>query len=111
MANILCNSVLNAGFDDALSARYSRAASSAPGSFSGVSLLIALIAVENSLSVMASSFFTIAVDIGLIAGITASVMANKVLHCAGVSGFSAGRGGNGVAFGDTCCAGRDMTRR
>jgi hypothetical protein len=48
------------------------------------------------------------VEIGLIAGITASVMAKRVFHWAGVSGFSDGRGGNGVAFGDTGSVGRDI---
>jgi hypothetical protein len=40
-------------------------------------------------------------DMGLIAGMTASVIARNVFHCWDVSGSSAGSGGSGVAFGDT----------
>jgi hypothetical protein len=46
IANILCICILKAGFEDALSARYSFAATSALGSSSGVSALKALTAVE-----------------------------------------------------------------
>jgi len=110
MAKILCNSNLNNGFEDALSARYSFAAVSASGSFPGVSPLSALTAVEYSLSATATSVLRFAVDVGLTAGMTVSAMANSVFHCAGVSGSSAGNGGKGVAFGETGSVGRDIVR-
>jgi acetyl-CoA carboxylase carboxyltransferase component len=50
----------------------------------------------------------LAVDMGLMAGMTASAMANNVFHCAGVRGSSVGRGGSGVAFGDTGVVVSDM---
>jgi hypothetical protein len=101
MAKTLCNSALKTGFDDALSARYSLAAVSALGSSSGVRALNALTAVEYSLSATAISMRASAVDLGLIEGIRASVIAKSVFHCAGVSGSSEGIGSEGIAFGDT----------
>jgi hypothetical protein len=108
MEKILCNSSLNAGFEVALSARYSFAAASTSGSSSGMIPLNTLITVEYSLSVTATSVCGFATETGLIAGTTASAMARSVFHCSGDSGSSVGRGGNGVAFGDTGFVGRDM---
>jgi hypothetical protein len=41
-------------------------------------------------------------------GMHASVMARRVRHWSGVRGSSLGRGGSGVAFGDTGSVGRDI---
>jgi hypothetical protein len=109
IARTLCNSALNLGFDEALSARYSFAAVSASESFSGVRAFNVLIAVEYSLSPTEISVRASAVDVGLIAGITASDIARSVFHCVGVSGSSEGNGGKGVAFGETASVGRDMS--
>jgi hypothetical protein len=73
--------------------------------------IIFRIAVEYSLSATAISVPAVAVDIGLMAGMTASVMANNVFHCAGVSGSSVGKGGKGVALGEMGSVGRDMLNR
>ena len=53
------------------------------------------------MSVAAISVRVFAVDMGLIAGMTASAIARSVFHCWDVSGSSDGSGGSGVAFGET----------
>lgn len=65
-------------------------------------------AVEYSVSVAAISVLVFAMEIGLTDGMHASVIASNVFHCAGVNGSSFGKGGNGVAFGETGSVGSDI---
>lgn len=58
-------------------------------------------ALVYSVSVAGISVFVLAMAIGLIDGMMASVMAKSVFHCAAVSGSSVGNGGKGAALGET----------
>lgn len=65
-------------------------------------------AVAYSVSGAARSVKGFAVERGLMEGMQASVMARRVFHWSGVRGSSLGKGGSGVAFGDTGSVGRDI---
>jgi hypothetical protein len=58
-------------------------------------------ALVYSVSVAGISVVVLAMAIGLIEGMMASVMAKSVFHCAAVSGSSVGNGGKGAALGET----------